>query len=86
MEGVLGDWHFYSYPDKIANRGSNRKFVPHDIKEGTLVAYVVPSSDIHNGKAQILRPVSRLLLKPSGHEVKRLSSYNMVISVCILQK
>jgi hypothetical protein len=52
------------YKDKPAKRGSKNEYVPNDIKEGTLVAYVVPKSDLSGDKPQIRRPVSRILMRP----------------------
>ena len=41
------------------NDGSNRKYVALDIKEGTIIAYLVGSTD-----SNITKPIARILLKP----------------------
>jgi len=39
--------------------GSNKKYIQHDIKEGTIVCYLISSNDLN-----INKPIARLLIKP----------------------
>jgi hypothetical protein len=50
------------------DRGMNARYVENDIAEGSIVAYLVPGDDKNsNGKMEIRRPVSRILMKPHEH-------------------
>jgi hypothetical protein len=50
------------------DRGMNARYVNNDIAEGSIVAYLVPGDDKNaNGKMEIRRPVSRILMKPHEH-------------------
>lgn len=47
------------------DQGINARYVPNDIREGSIVAYLVADEDRHpNGKLAIRRPLSRILMKP----------------------
>lgn len=52
--------------DKNKNTdGINKRYVATDIREGSIIAYLVSSSDVNkNGKIEIRRPLSRILMKP----------------------
>lgn len=50
---------------KTKDPGKNRRFVQGDIEEGSIVAYLICSNDVHkNGKYAIRKPYSRILMKP----------------------
>jgi hypothetical protein len=53
------------YKDNKNKDGINKKYVETDIREGSIIAYLVSSSDVNkNGKIEIHRPLSRILMKP----------------------
>jgi hypothetical protein len=53
------------YKDRKINLGINRRFVQNDIREGSIVAYLVSDSDrTAGGKVEVRRPLSRILMKP----------------------
>lgn len=55
------------YDDKGA--GINKHYIPKDIIQGSLIAYLVSGNDIHpNGKFAINRPLARILMKPFRNE------------------
>jgi hypothetical protein len=55
----------YNEPERRNTVGVNKRYVPHDISEGSIVAYLVSSSDVtKGGKVEIRRPLSRILMKP----------------------
>jgi len=63
-----------NYPKTKQNEGINRKYIPKDIDEGTLVAYVVPMDELYEGpngeeKVKLQKPLSRILLKPHNSDV-----------------
>lgn len=63
-----------NYPKTKQNDGINRKYIPKDIDEGTLVAYVVPMTELYEGpngeeKVKLQKPLSRILLKPHNSDV-----------------
>ena len=46
-------------------QGSNSRFIQGDIKEGSVIAYLICSNDRHkNGKYAIKKPFARILMKP----------------------
>jgi hypothetical protein len=50
---------------KTKDAGSNSRFIQGDIKEGSVIAYLICSNDKHsNGKYAIKKPFSRILMKP----------------------
>lgn len=50
---------------KTQDPGSNSRFIEGDIKEGSVIAYLICSNDKHkNGKYAIKKPFSRILMKP----------------------
>lgn len=58
-----------NYPKTRPNEGINRKYIPRDIEEGTLVAYVVPKNELFIGpngeeKVKLQKPLSRIFMKP----------------------
>lgn len=58
-----------NYPKTKPNEGINRKYIPRDIEEGTLVAYVVPKNELFIGpngeeKVKLQKPLSRIFMKP----------------------
>lgn len=54
----------YSDKPKV-ERGINAHYIRNDITAGSIVAYLVPSTDrTPNGKIEIKRPLSRILMKP----------------------
>lgn len=62
-----------NYPKTKQNEGINRKYIPKDIEEGTLVAYVVPMDELYEGpngeaKVKLQKPLSRILLKPHNSD------------------
>jgi hypothetical protein len=62
-----------NYPKTKQNEGINRKYIPKDIEEGTLVAYVVPKDELFLGpngeeKVKLHKPLSRILLKPHNSD------------------
>jgi len=58
---------------KSSSDGINKHYIASDVKYGTLVSYLVSSSDIDKttGKIKIKRPLSRILMKPfeSGNKI-----------------
>jgi hypothetical protein len=63
-----------NYPKTKQNEGINRKYIPKDIEEGTLVAYVVPKDELFIGpngdeKVKLHKPLSRILMKPHNSDV-----------------
>jgi hypothetical protein len=63
-----------NYPNTKQNYGVNRKYIPNDIKEGTLVAYVVSKDELYKGangedKVKLQKPLSRILIKPHNSDV-----------------
>jgi hypothetical protein len=63
-----------NYPGTKDSEGINKKYVPKDIEEGTLVAYVVTKDEMFMGpnnqvKVKLQRPLSRILLKPHPSDV-----------------
>lgn len=62
-----------NYPKTKQNYGLNRKYIPKDIDEGTLVAYVVPMDELYEGpngeqKVKLQKPLSRILIKPHNSD------------------
>jgi len=62
-----------NYPKTKQNEGINRKYIPKDIEEGTLVAYVVPMNELYEGpngegKVKLQKPLSRILMKPHNSD------------------
>ena len=62
-----------NYPKTKQNEGINRKYIPKDIEEGTLVAYVVPMDELYEGpngegKVKLQKPLSRILMKPHNSD------------------
>lgn len=58
-----------NYPKTKQNTGINKKYIPKDIDEGTLVAYVVTMNELYEGpngdeKVKLQKPLSRILMKP----------------------
>jgi hypothetical protein len=54
-----------NYPEGEVKAGVNVRYVPNDITEGSIVAYLVSPEDVlPNGKIALKRPVSRILMKP----------------------
>jgi len=50
---------------KGKKEGSNARFIQGDIKEGSVIAYLICSNDRHpNGKYAIKKPFARILMKP----------------------
>lgn len=50
---------------KYRKEGNNSCTLPAEVNEGTLVAYLIPSSEVRpNGKVDLRKPVSRITLKP----------------------
>ena len=50
---------------KTKEEGSNARFIKGDIKEGSVIAYLICSNDKHkNGKYAIKKPFARILMKP----------------------
>jgi hypothetical protein len=50
---------------KTKDAGSNSRFIQGDIKEGSVIAYLICSTDRHkNGKYAIKKPFARILIKP----------------------
>lgn len=50
---------------KTKDEGSNARFIQGDIKEGSVIAYLICSNDKHkNGKYAIKKPFARILMKP----------------------
>lgn len=59
------------------SEGRYNRYVKNDIKQGTIVAYLVSGSDRHsNGKLAVRRPLSRTLMKPHSS-----SSYDTAYSI-----
>ena len=63
-----------NYPKTKQNEGINRKYIPKDIEEGTLVAYVVTKDEMYIGpngepKVKLEKPLSRILMKPHNSDV-----------------
>ena len=63
-----------NYPKTRPNEGINRRYIPKDIQEGTLVAYVVTKDELYIGpngepKVKLVRPLSRMLMKPHNSDV-----------------
>jgi hypothetical protein len=63
-----------NYPKTRPNEGVNRKYIPRDIEEGTLVAYVVTKDEMYIGangepKVKLEKPLSRMLMKPHNSDV-----------------
>lgn len=63
-----------NYPKTKQNSGINRKYIPRDIEEGTLVAYVVTMDELYEGpkgeeKVKLQKPLSRILMKPHKSDV-----------------
>lgn len=63
-----------NYPKTKKNEGINRKYVPRDIDEGTLVAYIVQKDELYlspNGdeKVKLQKPLSRILMKPHNSDI-----------------
>ena len=55
----------YKDENRKNRAGINKRYVENDIKEGSIVAYLVSSSEMNSkGKIEIRRPLSRILLKP----------------------
>lgn len=53
------------YKNKSRNEGMNKKFIPRDIQQGSIISYVVTKDELlPNGKVALRRPLSRILLKP----------------------
>lgn len=51
------------------NPGVNKQYVQNDISEGSIIAYLISPTDVHeNGKPAIKRPLSRILMKPHINE------------------
>jgi hypothetical protein len=62
------------YPKTAPKKGINSKYVSKDILEGTLVAYIVPSSELFRGKngeekVKLNKPLSRILIKPHKSDI-----------------
>lgn len=52
--------------------GINKQYVQNDISEGSIIAYLISPTDVHeNGKPAIRRPLSRILMKPHINENDR---------------
>lgn len=63
-----------NYPKTKQNTGINKKYIPKDIDEGTLVAYVVTMNELYEGpngdeKVKLQKPLSRILMKPHNSDV-----------------
>lgn len=63
-----------NYPKTKKNEGINRKYIPKDIDEGALVAYVVPMNELYEGpkgeaKVKLQKPLSRILMKPHNSDI-----------------
>ncbi len=62
-----------NYPKTAQKAGINKKYIPQDIDEGTLVAYVVTEDEMYiaNGepKCKLQKPLSRILMKPHNSDV-----------------
>lgn len=59
-----------NYPN--SNVGVNKHYVQNDIFEGSIIAYLISPTDVHeNGKPAIKRPLSRILMKPHINENDR---------------
>lgn len=55
--------------NKPGSDGNNCKYIPAEIEHGTLIAYLIPRSEVkENGKAALKKPISRILLKPMRNE------------------
>jgi hypothetical protein len=55
--------------DARTENSHNTSFLPGEVRQGTLVAYVIPSSEINNlGKVALKKPVSRIAFKPLRNE------------------
>lgn len=64
------------YPSTERSPGVNRRFISHDISQGTLVAYLVRENELMpNGKVSLRRPLSRILIKP--HPADGKSAYSI---------
>jgi hypothetical protein len=68
-----------NYPNTKQNDGINRKYIPKDIEEGTLVAYVVTKDELFKGgggedKVKLEKPLSRILIKPHNSDVGKVYS------------
>lgn len=52
-----------------SDAGVNKHYVQNDISEGSIIAYLISPTDVHeNGKPAIHRPLSRILMKPHINE------------------
>ncbi|MCK9369644.1 hypothetical protein M0R04_07030 [Candidatus Dojkabacteria bacterium] len=56
------------------NKGKNKRYVPMDVKEGTLIAYLITKAD-----KNIQHPVGRILIKPF---VDVTNPKNVILGVC----
>jgi hypothetical protein len=70
-----------NYPNKT--QGVNRGYVTNDIKEGTLVAYVVTKNELFKGaggedKVKLQKPLSRILIKPHNSDVGNVYTIGMM--------
>lgn len=67
-----------NYPNSSSSTGVNKHFVPADISTGSIIAYLVPSSDVTpSGKTEIRRPLSRILMKPHFTKNRSDVAYSM---------
>lgn len=59
---------------KKEKEANNTKFLPSEVALGTLVAYLIPKSELKsNGKVDLKKPYSRIALKPLRNENKELA-------------
>lgn len=59
---------------KKEKEGSNTKYLPSEVALGTLVAYLIPKTELKpNGKVDLKKPYSRIALKPMRNENKELA-------------
>ena len=55
--------------NKTGSEGNNCTYIPAEVEHGTLIAYLVPKSEVtEKGKVSIKQPISRILLKPMRNE------------------
>jgi hypothetical protein len=73
IAGMSTDRHWHSCMNlgykgiQYSNQGPgvNKQYVQNDIFEGSIIAYLISPTDVHeNGKPAIRRPLSRILMKP----------------------